>query len=70
MFLAAASIGIASSWIHALTQINGSEEGHALIKELGLPEGNNIFASGAFGYNASELPIAPPRKENVVTILK
>jgi nitroreductase len=70
MFLAAASIGIASCWIHALTQINGTAEGQALIKELGLPEGNKIFASGAFGYNASELPIAPPRKENVVTILK
>lgn len=70
MFLAAASIGISSCWIHALTQFNDSEVGTALMKELGLPEGNKIYAAGAFGYNATESPVAPPRKENVITILK
>jgi len=70
MFLSAASIGIGSCWIHAMTQLNSTEEGNALIKELGIPEGNKIFAAGAFGYNASESPTAAPRKENVVTYLK
>ena len=32
MFLAAASIEIASCWIHALTQVNGTEEDQALKK--------------------------------------
>ena len=70
MFLAAASIGISSCWIHALTQFNDSEEGTALMKELGLPDGNKIYAAGAFGYNVAESLVAPPRKENVITILK
>lgn len=70
MFLSAASIGISSCWIHALTQFTSSKEGIAIIQELGLTEGHKIFAAGAFGYSASELPDAPPRKENVTTILK
>ena len=50
-----------------MTQLNSTEEGNALIKELDMPEGNKIFAAGAFGYNALESPTAAPRKENVVT---
>lgn len=70
MFISAASMGIGSCWIHALTQFDSYEEGNALIKELGIPEGNKIFAGGAFGYSISESPGALPRKENVITMLQ
>jgi len=70
IFLAAASIGIGSCWIHALTQLSSSAEGNALISELGIPKGNKIFASGAFGYAALKAPTAAPRKENSVNIIQ
>jgi len=70
IFLAASSIGIASCWIHAITQLSSTEEGNSLMSELGIPQGNKIFAAGAFGYSAVEAPAAAPRKENSVTILR
>jgi len=69
IFLAAASLGISSCWIHALTQLSKTEEGNSLIKVLGIPQGNKIFASGVFGYAAVEAPVAAPRKENTVSII-
>jgi len=69
MFLAASSIGIGSCWIHAITHLSNTEEGKSLINALGVPQGNKIFTSGAFGYSAVEAPSAAPRKENTVTIL-
>lgn len=70
MFLAAASIGIGSCWIHALTQVFAVEESKTLKEELGIPEGYAVYCSGAFGYSAVEDPKAPPRKENIVNIIK
>ena len=70
MFLAASSVGIGSCWIHALTQLSATEEGAALSKALGIPQGHKIFASGVFGYAAAGTPNAAPRKEDTVTILK
>jgi len=69
IFLAASSIGIGSCWIHAITQLSNTEEGNTLISVLGIPQGNKIFASGAFGYAAVEAPAAAPRKENTVHII-
>jgi nitroreductase len=69
MFLSAESIGIGSCWIHAITQLFNTKEGLALKKELGIPDGYNAFGSGAFGYKATE-PKAPPRKENIINIIK
>lgn len=69
MFLAAEAQGIGSCWIHAVTNLSKSEAGKALIKELQIPEGFNIYSAGAFGYKAKE-GSAAPRKENTITILK
>ncbi|MDR3600579.1 MAG: nitroreductase family protein [Desulfosporosinus sp.] len=69
LFLAASSLGIGSCWIHALTQLDTTPEGTKLISDLGIPSGNKIFASGAFGYAASETPTPAPRKDNAVNII-
>ncbi|WP_153724154.1 nitroreductase [Heliorestis convoluta] len=70
MFLAAASLGIGSCWIHALQSFHDLAEGPAMMKKLQVPEGYRIFGSGAFGYSAQELPLPKPRKEGAVTILR
>ncbi|MBC2580479.1 nitroreductase [Clostridium sp. DJ247] len=70
MFLAATSLDIGSCWIHGVTSFSNTEEGKALLKELGIPEDYNVIGSGAFGYKATEAPNAAPRKENTVTIIK
>jgi len=70
IFLAASSIGIASCWIHAITHLSSTEEGNTLLSELGIPKGNKLFASAAFGYSAAEAPASAPRKENSVTIIR
>ena len=70
MFLAAASLGIGSCWIHATRFLFTTEEGLALKNELGIPENYVFVGSGAFGYKAVE-PTAPaPRKEGTVNIIK
>ena len=70
MFLAAASLGIDSCWIHSLTHLANSDKGKAIISELGIPEGYKIFASGVFGYAAGAAPSAAPRKEDTIAIIK
>lgn len=69
MFLAAEAQGIGSCWIHAVTNFSKFEAGNALMKELKIPEGFNIYSGGAFGYKAME-GSAAPRKVNTITILK
>ncbi|MBB6214368.1 nitroreductase [Anaerosolibacter carboniphilus] len=69
MLLSAESLGIGSCWIHALASLFSTEEGAALRKELGIPDQYTPFCSGAFGYKAME-PTAPPRKEDIVSIIK
>lgn len=70
MFLVAESINIGSCWIHGVTTLSNSEEGSALIKELGIPDGYCIFGSGVFGYKGADSPDAAPRKEHTVNIIK
>ena len=70
MLLAAHSLGIGSCWIHAMNYLFKTEEGNALKKELGIPEGYVPVGSGAFGYPAVEPPAPAPRRENTVNIIK
>ncbi|MCX7795404.1 MAG: nitroreductase [bacterium] len=71
MFLAAASLNIGSCWVHGITVMLNSEEGKELKKELGIPEGYQIYSSGVFGYKAIE-PNCPPKKQldEIVKIIK
>lgn len=70
MFLAAASLGIGSCWIHAISQIFNQETYQPILKEVGIPEGYQIYCSGAFGYQAGETPAPAPRKEGMINIIK
>jgi nitroreductase len=69
MILAAASMEIGSCWIHAVNNLFSTEEGKALKKELGIPEGYTPYCSGAFGYGATEAQAAP-RKDSTVNIIR
>lgn len=70
MFLAAESLGIGSCWIHSLNSLFTTEEGKAVKKELGIPEGYNPVGSGVFGYKAVDSPAPAPRKEGTINIIK
>ncbi|MEL7565032.1 MAG: nitroreductase [Dehalobacterium sp.] len=70
MFLAAHSLGIGSCWIHAMNFLFSTEEGKALKKELGIPEGYVSVGAGAFGYKAAEAPSPSPRKDGTVNFIK
>lgn len=70
LFLAAESLGIGSVWIHAVNFLYTTEEGKALFKELGIPDGYVTYGSGAFGYNVGEKPKPAPRREETVNIIK
>lgn len=62
MMLAAHSIGVASCWIHREREMFRTEEGKALMKEWGIPEGYEGIGSLALGYADCELPQPPERK--------
>lgn len=70
MLLAAESLDIGSCWIHAMNFLFSTNEGKALKKELGIPEGYVSIGSAAFGYKAVENPAPAPRRENTVNIIK
>ena len=69
MLLAAASLGVSSCWIHAVSQIFNPETLQPILKEIGIPEGYQIYCSGVFGYQAGETPAPARRKEGTVNII-
>lgn len=66
MMNAAASLGVASCWIHRAKEVFESEEGKALMKEWGVPESYRGVGHCILGYAASELGKGRPRKENYI----
>ncbi len=70
MMLAAHAIGLGSCWIHREREMFGTEEGKALMKEWGLPDGLTGIGTLALGYPA-EAPAQPkPRKDDYYRIVK
>lgn len=70
MMLAAHAIGLGSCWIHREREMFGTEEGKALMKEWGLPDGLTGIGALALGYPA-EAPAQPkPRKDDYYRIVK
>ena len=66
LMLASQSLGVANIWIHRAKEEFNSEEGKAILKELGIEGDYEGIGHCAIGYPASELPEAPPRKENFI----
>ncbi len=66
MMNAAADLGVGSCWIHRAKQEFESEEGKALLRELGIEGNYEGIGHLILGYAASPAAEPAPRKENYV----
>lgn len=66
LMLAAADLGVDSCWIHRAREEFESEEGKAILKELGITGDYEGIGHCVLGYAANEVPEAAPRKDNYV----
>ena len=66
MMNAAADLGVASCWVHRAKEVFESEEGKAILKELGIEGDYEGIGHLILGYAAKPLPNPAPRKENYV----
>lgn len=66
LMLAAHDFGIGSCWIHRAKEEFESEEGKAILKELGIEGDYEGIGHCVLGYVDGEYPEIPPRKENWV----
>lgn len=66
LMLAAADLGVDSCWIHRAKEEFESEEGKAMLKELGITGDYEGIGHCVLGYAANEVPEAAPRKDNYV----
>jgi nitroreductase len=70
MMLAAHAIGLGSCWINREREMFATDEGRALMAELGLPEGLIGVGALALGYPATPPREPKPRKENYYRVIK
>lgn len=70
LMLAAHSLGIGSIWIHRAKEEFESEEGKAILAELGITGDQVGIGHCALGYIDGEEPKAAPRRENWVYYAK
>ena len=70
MMNAAHAIGLGSCWINREREMFATDEGKALMQELGLPEGLIGIGALALGYPAAPPRDPKPRKENYYRIVK
>ena len=63
---AAHALGIASCWIHRAKEEFESDEGKAILKELGIEGDYEGIGHCILGYAAQESNPAAPRKENFI----
>ncbi|MBQ8313896.1 MAG: nitroreductase [Clostridia bacterium] len=66
LMLAAHAQGIGSCWIHRAKQEFETDEGKAILKELGIEGDFEGIGHCILGYADGEEPAAKPRKENYV----
>ena len=66
LMLAAHAMGVGSCWINRARQVYDSEEGKAILRELGIEGDYEGIGNCILGYADCELPEARPRKENWV----
>ena len=70
MMLAAHAVGLGSCWINREREMFATDEGRALMAELGRPEGLIGIGALALGYPAAPPKDPKPRKENYYRIVK
>lgn len=63
---AAYAAGLGSCWIHRAKQVFASEEGKALLKQWGIPEGYEGIGHCILGYADGELPAPKARKDDYI----
>ena len=63
---AAFAVGVDSCWIHRAKQMFETEEGIALMREWGVPDGCVGIGNCILGYAASPLPDPRPRKADYI----
>jgi nitroreductase len=63
MMNAAASLGVASCWIHRAKETFESEEGKQILKDLGIEGDYEGIGNLIIGYADGEVKTAAPRKE-------
>ena len=63
---AAHAEGVASCWIHRAKEVFDSEEGKAILRDLGIDGDYEGIGNCILGYTDGPLPEAAPRKENYV----
>ena len=66
MMNAAADLGVASCWVHRAKEEFESEEGKAILKQLGIEGDYEGIGNLILGYEAKPVGEAAPRKENYV----
>ena len=68
--LAAHDLGVGSCWIHRAKEEFDSEEGKAILKELGIEGDYEGIGNCILGYADGPEPEAKPRKENYAYYIK
>jgi len=63
LMLAASSLGVGSCWIHRAKEVFASEEGKALLKKWGVPDGYVGVGNCILGYRKGEKQAAAPRRK-------
>lgn len=66
MMLAADALGLGTCWIHRAKEEFETEEGKAILRELGITEEYEGIGHLALGYPEGNHPVARPRKVNYV----
>ncbi len=70
LMLAAYDQGLGSCWVHRAKEEFESEEGKAILRELGIEGDYEGIGHCVLGYPAQDLPEAGPRKDNYVYYIK
>lgn len=70
MMLAAHAIGLASCWINREDRMFDSDEGRALMRQWGLPEGLKGIGAISLGYALREPREPKPRKEDYYRVVR
>ena len=70
LMLAAHEMGVGSCWIHRAKEMFESEEGKAILKDLGIEGNYEGIGNCILGYADCPAPEARPRKENYVYYIR